>query len=344
MRIAIDGMGGDHAPDEIVQGAIEAAAQTPEAHLLLVGRKDRLSREGLPSNLEIIHASEVVDMKEEPVKALRSKRDSSLRVSMTLVKEGEADAVISAGNTGAMVAGALFPLFGLGKLEGVSRPGITIPMPVKGGTCAMIDVGANPNAKPLHLVQYAVMGSVYIKYLNPAIRLPRVGILNIGQESKKGTDLQREAYSVLDKARLNFEFVGNIEPHELFFGGADVVVSDGFSGNLALKMAEGVKEYIVHQLSSNGLSQSADLQKALAYATERMDHSEHGGAPILGVKGIVIKCHGRSKARAITNAVKLTAGFIKGRLNDHIVEELRKLSRSSGAWYSKWFSWSKEEE
>jgi glycerol-3-phosphate acyltransferase PlsX len=337
-------MGGDHAPDEIVQGAIDAATQTPDAKLLLVGQKDRLNRPNLPSNLEIIHASEVVEMKEEPVKALRSKRHSSLRVSMTLVKEGEADAVISAGNTGAMVAGALFPLFGLGNLEGVKRPGITIPMPVQGGTCAMIDVGANPNAKPVHLVQYAVMGSVYIKYLNPAIRLPRVGILNIGEESKKGTDLQREAYAYLDKARLNFEFVGNIEPHDLFSGRADVVVSDGFSGNLALKTAEGVKDFIVRQLSSNGFSQNIDVQKALSYATERMDHSEHGGAPILGVKGIVIKCHGRSKARAITNAVKLTAGFIKGRLNDHIVEELRKLSRSSGTWYSKWFSWSKEDE
>src|ERR1043166_7678270 len=161
MRIAIDGMGGDHAPDEIVQGAIDAATQTPDAKLLLVGQKDRLNRPNLPSNLEIIHASEVVEMKEEPVKALRSKRHSSLRVSMTLVKEGEADPVISAGNTGAMVAGALFPLFGLGNLEGVKRPGITIPMPVQGGTCAMIDVGANPNAKPVHLVQYAVMGSVY---------------------------------------------------------------------------------------------------------------------------------------------------------------------------------------
>ncbi len=343
MRIAIDGMGGDHAPDEIVSGAIDAAKLLPDAKLLLVGQKDRLTRSDLPSNIEIIHASEVVDMKEEPVKALRSKRDSSLRVAMTLVKQERADAVISAGNTGAMVAGALFPMFGLGKLEGVKRPGIAIPMPVEGGVCAMIDVGANPNAKPLHLIQYAIMGSVYIQYLQPEIKIPRVGILNIGEESHKGTDLQRETYAYLDKAHLNFEFVGNIEPHRIFAREADVVVCDGFSGNLALKTAEGIKAFILRRFSSNGISGNADLLQAMRHATDEM-LPEQGGAPILGVKGIVIKCHGRSKARSITNAITLTAGFIKGRLNDHIVEELRKLSRGSGAWYSKWFNWSKEEE
>ena len=142
MRIAIDGMGGDHAPDEILSGAVEAAKKHPEATLLLVGQKERLSKQPLPSNIQIIHATQIVEMKEEPVKALRSKPDSSLRVAMTLVKEGKADAVISAGNTGAMVAGAIFPLFGLGNLEGVKRPGIAIPMPVEGGTCAMIDLAA----------------------------------------------------------------------------------------------------------------------------------------------------------------------------------------------------------
>jgi len=344
MRIAIDGMGGDHAPDEIVSGAIEAATQLPGAKLLLVGQKDRLNRGSLPPNIEIIHASEVVEMKEEPVKALRSKRDSSLRVAMTLVKQEKADAVLSAGNTGAMVAGALFPMFGLGKLEGVKRPGIAIPMPVEGGITAVIDVGANPNAKPLHLVQYAVMGAVYIKYLQPDIRLPRVGILNIGEEAQKGTDLQRETYAYLDKAHLNFEFVGNIEPHKLFMRQADVVVCDGFSGNLALKTAEGIKELILRTFTNSEVPGHEEVLKAALQATDRMDHSKQGGAPILGVKGIVIKCHGRSNARAITNAIKLTAGFIEGRLNDHIVEELRKLSRVSGSWYSKWLSWSKEDE
>ncbi|HEV3028507.1 MAG TPA: phosphate--acyl-ACP acyltransferase, partial [Planctomycetota bacterium] len=213
MRIAIDGMGGDHAPDEIVSGVIDAAAQVPEARILLVGQKDRVSRPNLPRNVEVVHAAEIVGMDEDPAKALRGKPDSSLRVSLRLVKRGDADAVISAGNTGALVGGAIVPVFGLGNLEGVKRPGIAIPMPVDGGFCALIDAGANPNAKPAHLVQYAVMGSVYVKYLNPKIKTPRVGILNIGEEAKKGTDLQREVYSYLEKANLNFEFVGNIEPH-----------------------------------------------------------------------------------------------------------------------------------
>lgn len=342
MRIAIDGMGGDHAPDEILSGAVEAAKKHPEATLLLVGQKDRLSKQALPANIQIIHATQIVEMKEEPVKALRTKPDSSLRVAMTLVKEGKADAVISAGNTGAMVAGAIFPLFGLGNLEGVKRPGIAIPMPVEGGTCAMIDMGANPNAKPLHLVQYAVMGSEYIRYLRPEIKIPRVGILNIGEESHKGTELHRETYKMLEKAQLNFKFVGNIEPHRIYGGEADVAVCDGFSGNLALKMAEGVKEFIVKGFSDGG--NGVDLQEAARRATARLDYSAYGGAPILGVRGIVIKCHGRSRALSITNAVTSTAGFIKGRLNDHIVEELRKLAKSGESWYSKWFKGAKEDE
>jgi glycerol-3-phosphate acyltransferase PlsX len=337
MRIAIDGMGGDHAPEEIVAGVIEAARQNPDARLLLVGQRDRLARPELPSNIEIVHAAEIVGMDEEPARALRGKPDSSLRVSLRLVKRGEADAAISAGNTGALVGGAIVPLFGLGNLEGVKRPGIAVPMPVEGGTCALIDAGANPQAKPVHLIQYAVMGSVYIKYLRPELRVPRVGLLNIGEEAKKGTDLQRETYTYLEKASLDFEFVGNIEPHQMFAGKADVVVCDGFTGNLALKMAEGISGYILRQFT-NGLADNPIVLRA----KDTLDHSEQGGAPVLGCRGIVIKSHGRAKSRAITNAIRLAAGFIRGRLNDHIVEELRKLSWSS--WFTKWFSWSKEGE
>jgi len=338
MRIAIDGMGGDHAPDEIVSGVIDAAPHIPDAKILLVGQKDRLSRPNLPKNVEIVHATEIVGMEEDPAKALRGKPDSSLRVSLRLVKRGEADAVISAGNTGALVGGAIVPVFGLGNLEGVKRPGIAIPMPVDGGFCALIDAGANPNAKAQHLVQYAVMGAVYVKYLNPKIRTPRVGILNIGEESKKGTDLQREVYDYLEKANLNFEFVGNIEPHPMFLGKADVLVSDGFSGNLTLKMAEGFREYILRNLSPEETALRERVQKI-----SQGDRLEQAGAPVLGVRGIVIKCHGGSKAVTISNALKLTATFIKDKLNDHIVEDLRKLS-SKSAWFSKWFSSPKDEE
>lgn len=334
MRIAIDGMGGDHAPDEIVSGVIDAAPQIPDVKILLVGQKERVSRPNLPPNVEIIHAAEIVGMDEEPAKALRGKPDSSLRVSLRLVKRGEADAVISAGNTGALVGGAIVPVFGLGNLEGVKRPGIAIPMPVDGGFTALIDAGANPTPKPMHLVQYAVMGSVYVKYLNPKIKTPRVGILNIGEEATKGTDLQREVYEYLDKTKLNFEFVGNIEPHPMFLGKADVLVSDGFAGNLALKMAEGFREYILRNL---GPEDGALKQKVQLIS--QGDRLEQAGAPVLGVRGTVIKVHGGAKARVISNALRLTATFIKNRLNDRIVEDLKKIS-----WFSKWFGSSKDEE
>ncbi|HZE97768.1 MAG TPA: phosphate acyltransferase PlsX [Planctomycetota bacterium] len=336
MRIAIDGMGGDHAPDEIVSGVIDAALQIPDAKILLVGQRDRVSRPNLPKNVEVIHASEIVGMDEEPAKALRGKPDSSLRNSLRLVKRGEADAVISAGNTGALVGGAIVPVFGLGNLEGVKRPGIAIPMPVDGGFCAVIDAGANPNPKPVHLVQYAAMGAVYAKYLNPKIKIPRVGILNIGEEANKGTELQRDVYAALEKSRFNFEFVGNIEPAPMFLGKADVVVSDGFAGNLVLKMAEGFREYLIRNLPPGETGLKEKIQQSTAH-----DSLEQGGAPVLGVRGIVIKCHGGAKARTISNAIKLTATFIKDKMNDHIVEELKKLSRST-AWFSKWFG--KDEE
>lgn len=342
MRIAIDGMGGDHAPDEIVAGTLEAALQLPEARLLVVGPRDRLARPSLPSNVEIVHASEVVGMDEEPARALRGKPDSSLRVSLRLVKRGDADAVISAGNTGALVGGAIVPVFGLGNLEGVKRPGIAVPIPTEGGICALIDAGANPAARAVHLVQYAVMGSVYVRYLRPEIQRPRVGLLNIGEEARKGTDLQRETYGYLDKANLNFEFVGNIEPHGMFGGKADVVVCDGFVGNLMLKTAEGLGGFLLKQFS-NGLAASPDVRRGVEKASQKLDYSEYGGAPVLGVRGIVIKAHGRSRARAITNAIKLTAGFIRGKLNDHIVQELHKLGLWS-QWFTKWFTWSKEGE
>jgi len=342
MRIAIDGMGGDHAPDEVVSGVIEAAGQHPDAKLLLVGQKDRVSRASLPSNIQIIDAPEVIGMDEEPVKALLRKRNSSLNMAINLVRDGKADAVISAGNTGAVVAGTIMPMFGLGKLEGVKRPGIAIPMPVDGGYCAMIDAGANPNAKAMHLVQYAVMGACYVKYLNPGMKLPRVGILNIGEEPKKGTDLHRQTHAILEKAALNFQFVGNIEPFALYRGEADVVVSDGFSGNLALKMAEGLKEFMLRQFQVEKVDETQEVKDRIRRATLKMDHSEHGGAPVLGVRGVVIKCHGRATARTITNAVRLTVAFLKGKMNEHIVDELRKLS-VRGDWFGRWFG-SKDEE
>ena len=342
MRIAIDAMGGDHAPDDIVEGVVEAATLLPEAKLLLVGQRERIAREGMPPNVEIVHASQVVGMDEKPLDALRGKPDSSLRVTLRMVKRGEADGAISAGNTGALVGGATVPMLGLGNLEGVKRPGIAVPMPTAKGSCALIDAGANPNAKPDHLIQYAVMGSVFIKYLHPEIERPRVGLLNIGEEPEKGTELLRKTYQILEKGSWNFEFMGNIEPHGLFEGMADVAVCDGFVGNLALKTAEGVRE-LIFKVFANGLSTVPGVGEGAKKAAEKFDYTSLGGAPVLGVRGIVIKAHGRSRSLAITNAVKLASGFIGGKLNDHLVEELRKYSSRSTS-FSKWFTWSKEGE
>ncbi|MBI2932109.1 MAG: phosphate acyltransferase PlsX [Planctomycetes bacterium] len=339
MRIVIDAMGGDNAPQEIVRGATDAASQVPEATLILVGARERidplLAAGPKPPNIEVQHASQIIEMDEEPVAAFRRKSDSSMRVALRAVKHGEADAIISAGNTGALVGGAML---GLGELEGVKRPGIAIPVPTEMGCSAVIDVGANPQCKPIHLLQYGVMGSLYIKYVRSGLDNPTVGILNIGEESMKGTALHREAYALFQKSSLNF--IGNVEPHKIFAGKVDVIVCDGFTGNIVLKATEGLGGFLLRQLT-NGLASSPDIRKGIDKIAQRLDYSEYGGAPVLGVRGVVIKCHGRSKARAIANAVQVTAGFIKNKLTDQIRDEIKRMSR--WGWLAQWWSSKKEE-
>lgn len=344
MRIAIDAMGGDHAPDEIVLGATEAASLVPAATIILVGQTERIEKSlaaagARPPNIEIQHASEVIEMHEDPRRALIGKRDSSLHIGLGLVKHLKADAFLSAGNTGALVGGATVPMFGLGCLEGVKRPAIAVPMPTQNGFAALVDAGANKESKAIHLLQWAVMGSVYIKYLRKDVTEPKVGLLNIGEERNKGTSLLQEAYPLLEKSHL--KFIGNIEPHKIFSGAVDVIVCDGFTGNVFLKTSEGFSNFMLGMIRSNGLSESADIRAGVSKIEQRMDYSSVGGAPLLGVRGIVLKCHGRSKARAIVNAVRVTAGFVKDRLNDHIVEELK--SEGHVGWFSGWFHKSREE-
>lgn len=339
MKIAIDAMGGDNAPQEVVRGVVEAAPQVPEATLLLCGQRERIEpllaeTGGKPANVVVQHASQVIDMDEEPVAAFRRKNDSSMRVALRAVKHDEADAIISAGNTGALVGGAML---GLGEIEGVKRPGIAIPIPTEAGCSALIDVGANPQCKPIHLLQYGVMGSLYIKFLRTGLDNPTVGLLNIGEERMKGTSLVRDSHAYFQKSDLNF--VGNVEPHKIFSGKVDVIVCDGFTGNIILKMTEGLGGFMLRQLT-NGLASSADIKKGVDKIASRLDYSEYGGAPVLGVRGVVIKCHGRSRSRAIANAVKVTAGFIKNRLRDHIRDEIKKMSW--WGWLSEW--WTKKEE
>ena len=344
MRIAIDAMGGDHAPDEIVRGAVEAASLIPDATLVLVGQSERVEKSlaaagARPPNIQIQHASEVIEMHEDPRRALIRKRDSSLHIGLGLVKHAKADAFISAGNTGALVGGATVPILGLGCLEGVKRPAIAVPMPTEQGFAALVDAGANKESKAIHLLQWAVMGSVYIKYLRRDVTEPKVGLLNIGEERNKGTAVLQEAYALLEKSHL--KFIGNLEPHKIFSGKADVIVCDGFTGNVFLKTSEGFSNFMMGMIRSNGLSDSSDIRAGINKIEQRMDYSSVGGAPLLGVRGIVLKCHGRSKARAVGSAVRVAAGFIRERLNDHIVEELK--SEGHVGWFSGWWHKSKEE-
>jgi glycerol-3-phosphate acyltransferase PlsX len=336
VRIAIDVMGGDHAPGEIARGAVEGARKYPGATLILAGEEKRILEEApdaasLP-NITLRNASQVIGMDEEPVAALRRKRDSSMRVALRMVKNGEADAIISAGNTGALVGGAML---GLGPLEGVKRPGIAIPCPTSNGFAALIDAGANLRCRAMHLLQYGVMGSFYMKFLKKNVHHPTVGLLNIGRESTKGNSVIREAHALFGRSTLNF--VGNVEPHEVFQGKVDVVVADGFVGNLMLKMAEGIGSFL-HRQISEGIPEDRDDRKVVDKVFEQLDYVEQGGAPLLGARGIVIKAHGRSHAQAITNAVRLTVDFIEGQLNEHIVEEIKKMSfwgRLSDWWTTK---------
>ncbi len=334
MNIVVDAMGGDHAPGEIVAGVVYAATENPDISVTLVGQEDKVSPllSGAPKNISLHHASQVIEMGEDPARGLRGKPDSSLRIGLGMVKKGEADAIISAGNTGALVGGATVPLLGLGTLEGVKRPGIAVPVPTDEGFCALLDVGANKNSKPIHLLQYAVMGSVYFHYLRPEVTNPRVGLLNIGEEQSKGTDLIREAYEMLEKSGLNF--VGNIEPHKMYTGKADVIVCDGFTGNMMLKMGEGQAQFVYRQL--NAIEDKSDtFREGVADIMSRFDFKKFGGAPLLGVRGIVIKSHGRSRSGAIANAVNMTTSFIKEGLNPHIIDGLKKLTWRNR--FSHWF-------
>ncbi|NLL18120.1 MAG: phosphate acyltransferase PlsX [Clostridia bacterium] len=310
MRIAVDAMGGDYAPTEIVQGAVEAA-RTQEYEILLVGQEDVLATElakySKVDNLRIVHAPEVIAMDEPPALALRRKKGTSIAVATELVKHGEAEALVSAGSTGAQMAAALFIL---GRVKGILRPAITTLFPTVSKPTVLLDVGANTDVGAEHLLQFALMGSIYAEQILGR-RNPKVGLLNIGTEPNKGNDATKEAYQVLSDAKLNF--VGNVEARELPQGVVDVLVCDGFVGNVVIKLAEGLGSTIF-QLLKEELTSSfrTKLGAALAAPGFRnlktmMDYAEYGGAPLLGVKGTSIICHGSSKARAIVNAIKVAA-------------------------------------
>lgn len=310
MLIALDAMGGDHAPTETVKGALLAVRET-DVEVALVGRPDVLQAElarhaqgNPPSSVQVIPASEVVGMQEPAAQAVRQKRHSSINEALRLVKEGKAGAVVSAGNTGAVVASALLLL---GRLPGVERPALSAYLPTGKHGVLTLDVGANADCKPSYLVQFAHMGCIYVERVY-GVNRPRVGLLSIGEEEGKGNALTRETYDRLSRSPINF--VGNVEGKDLMRGNVDVVVSDGFTGNVAMKIAEGMAEFVFRELRETLRSRlryrlgALLLQDALRGMRRRLDYAEYGGIPLLGVNGVVIICHGRSHAQAIKNAIR----------------------------------------
>jgi glycerol-3-phosphate acyltransferase PlsX len=309
MKIAVDAMGGDHAPREVIRGAVEAARELG-LHVVLVGREELLRDELRSMNVregtvDVAHASEVVEMGEVPGVAIRKKKDSSIRVGLNMVAEGSASSFVSAGNSGAVMAGALYVLR---KVKGVDRPAISATIPTPSGPIVLIDAGANVDCKATHLVQFGYMGDAYARKIL-GISRPRVGLVSIGEEESKGTDLTREAGLLFRQAGLNY--VGNLEGRDFFAGKADVFVCDGFVGNVALKTMEGMATALGHFLKDEiGKSAFAKLGVLLAGGAirrvkRRLDYTEYGGAPLLGVKGGVVICHGSSDAKAVKNAIRM---------------------------------------
>ncbi len=327
MKIAVDAMGGDYAPQAIVAGAVQAAKEFGVG-IILVGIQQtveaELKKHPLASSLpiEIRNASQVVDMLDSPATVFRRKKDSSIRVANDLVRSGEAVAVISAGHTGAAMATSLFVL---GTVEGVERPAIATMMPTTKGACVVLDVGANVDCKPNHLLQFAIMGEVFAKYLlkNPN---PRVGLLSIGEEATKGNELTKEAFKLLTETSLNF--VGNVEGRDIMMGNADVIVCDGFIGNVVLKTSEAVAEaigsLIRENIGDNPLRKIGYLlmRPAFRVLKRKMDYAEYGGAPLLGLNGISIIGHGRSSDRAVKNAIRVAREFAMSDVNKHIYDDI----------------------
>jgi fatty acid/phospholipid synthesis protein plsX len=309
MRIILDGMGGDNAPGEIVKGAVEAS-KLIEDEIVIVGDGDKIKSQlkkykYSDEKISVKHASEVIENDDAPVRAVRRKKDSSMVVGLNMVKSGEGDLFISAGNTGALMAGALF---NLGRIQGIDRPAIASIYPILGTKkpSLLVDAGANSECKPSNLLEFAMMGSIYMEKVLGREN-PKIGLVNLGVEETKGSTLTKAAFGLLEKSHLNFS--GNIEAREVPLGGADVVVCDGFVGNVILKLTEGLAINIVNLLKKKFTENARAkmgavlLSKKLRSLKEEFDYTEYGGAPILGVKGPVVKMHGSSNANAVKNSI-----------------------------------------
>jgi len=335
MRIAVDAMGGDYAPREIVRGAVEAAQRLPAvSRILLVGDAEAVRREMGPDSpasdkIEVRHAAEVVGMDESPAQAVRRKKDSSIGRAVDMVHSGEADAAVSAGNTGAFVVAATLKL---GRLPGVERPAIAAVLPTQNRPFVLVDAGANTDCTAGLLFQFAVMGSVYSRVILGQ-RAPVVGLLSIGGEDVKGNELTKEAFGLLSDSHLNF--TGNVEGHDLFVGETDVVVCDGFVGNVVLKTSESTAHAIGHWMKQEfrrnpvRILGALLLSGALKAMRRRMDPETYGGAPLLGVNGICIITHGASSASAVFHAIRVASEAVEQKLNELIVGQItEEMSRT----------------
>ncbi|MDM5327977.1 phosphate acyltransferase PlsX [Neobacillus sp. CF12] len=312
MKLAIDAMGGDHAPKEIVIGAMKAVKAFSDIHITLVGDETKIN-EYLTNTerISILHTTEVILGTDEPVRAVRRKKTASMVLAAQQVVDGNADACISAGNTGALMAAGLFVV---GRIEGIDRPALSPTLPTIGGEgFLLLDVGANVDAKPEHLLQYAIMGSIYSEKVRGTTK-PRVGLLNIGTEEKKGNDLTKQAFDLLKNANINF--VGNVEARDLLDGVADVVVTDGFTGNMVLKTVEGTALAMFKMLKATLMSSlksklaAAVLKPEFKTLKNTLDYSEYGGAGLFGLKAPVIKAHGSSNGQAIFSAIRQTREMV----------------------------------
>ncbi len=329
MRIAVDAMGGDHAPIVNVDGAI-AAAREFGIHTLLVGKAGELSKlledSGFKGpEIEIVDATEVVTFDDPATAAIRKKRNSSIRIAANCVRDGRAEGLVSAGHTGAAMVSAKMVI---GTIEGVDRPALATVLPNLTGHCLLLDVGANPDIKTPHFKEFAVMGSIYAE-LAFGKKKPSIGLMSIGEEDSKGTEQTKEVFKTLKATGLNF--VGNVEGRDVFNGAVDVIVTDGFTGNVILKVSESLSE-MVEQLLREEIKRTLQAsvgfllsRSAFRRFKQRLDYSEYGGAPLLGVKGCVIICHGRSSAKAIKNAIRFASEFSRRKLAEKIQAQIAEL-------------------
>ncbi|MDR1797636.1 MAG: phosphate acyltransferase PlsX [Clostridiales Family XIII bacterium] len=336
MRIVVDGMGGDNAPFEIVKGACEASLLI-EHEIVVVGDGERIkevlsAHDHEPGRISVVHASEVIGGDDKPVKAIRAKKDSSLVRALELVKDGEGDVLVSAGNSGALMTGALLIL---GRIPGIDRPalGAPYPLPVKNAIGLLIDAGANSECKPQTLLRFAAMGSIYVEKVL-GIRQPRVGLINMGTEPTKGGEALRETYQLLLEAasRGILDFIGNIEARDIPYGVADVLVGDGMTGNTVLKLTEGLGTAIFSIISEKFKSSAtsklgaAILLPKLKELKAMFDYSEYGGAPVLGVRAPVIKVHGSSDSKTVRNGILRAVPFVSEDVVGHIEGQIGQLA------------------